>query len=178
MVGDLLDSAQIEAGQLALKLGDHDLRTIVGEAAELFGKASDSHTLQVCLSETQVIVRCDATRIEQALINLLSNAIKYSPAGGAVRVSLRIERERAVVEIADRGMGIATDDLERLWQPFQRDRWAREQVPGAGLGLSIVRRIATAHGGEVGVWSEPGVGSTFSVWLPLADTRSCSAPAP
>jgi two-component system, OmpR family, sensor histidine kinase MtrB len=172
MVGDLLDAARIEVGHLTLEFDRRDLNAVVREAAELFENVSPSHSLRLQLREQPIYVRCDNTRIEQVLVNLLSNAIKYSPGGGEVKVSAQIEGGNAVVRVSDRGMGIAQGDLERLWEPFHRaSDPTKGALPGAGLGLSIVRRIVKAHGGEISVHSRVGAGSTFAVHLPLAESQ-------
>jgi len=107
------------------------------------------------------------------LENLLSNAVKYSPAGGEVRLSVRRERETAIVSVSDRGIGIAREDLGRLFRPFSRlhDRKA-SGIQGFGLGLSISERFVRAHGGRFEVTSAPGEGSTFSFTLPLFGARA------
>jgi CheY-like chemotaxis protein len=110
----------------------------------------------------------DAERIAEVVENLLSNAVKYSPGGGEVRLSLRRERETALVSVTDRGIGIAAEDLARLFRPFSRlhDR-KLTGIEGFGLGLSICERFVRAHGGRFDVRSAPGEGSTFTFTLPL-----------
>jgi signal transduction histidine kinase len=98
----------------------------------------------------------------------VSNAIKYSPGGGSVKVTLTNLDGRATLEVSDSGVGIAPGDLAHIFEPFRRTGASRHQVPGAGLGLFVVRRITEAHGGHVDVESKPGAGTTFRVHLPLA----------
>lgn len=168
MLGDLLDMAKIEAGQLELDVKLHDARTLVEATVRMFEEASPLHRIEVELPHEEIPLRCDALRVEQVLGNLVSNAIKYSPAGGAVRVGVRREGERAVFEVADSGIGIAKEAMPALFEPFRRGEHGREGIPGAGLGLSVVRRIVGAHGGTIDVSSAPGKGSTFRVALPAA----------
>ena len=110
----------------------------------------------------------DGDRLAQVVDNLIANAIKFTPAGGRVTVRCGRRDESAFVEVADTGVGIAADEQDRLFERFFRTKAATEaSVQGIGLGLSIVRAIARGHGGEVACVSEEGVGTTFTVELPI-----------
>ncbi len=110
----------------------------------------------------------DRQRIEQVVDNLLTNAAKYSPPGTTVRVRLAVQDGRAQLSVQDQGIGISAADRDRLFTRFFRAREAEERsIQGVGLGLSIAREIVEAHGGRIEVDSEPGVGSTFRVRLPI-----------
>jgi signal transduction histidine kinase len=116
------------------------------------------------------VVEVDAARINQVMDNLLSNAIKFSPSGGVITVRLREEGDALRVEVADTGIGIPPDKVGRVFERFyQVDGSSRRRFSGAGLGLAIVKCIIEAHGGEVGVESSLGEGSTFYFTLPKAD---------
>ena len=169
MVDDLLEAAQIEAGHLSLQPEVIDLRQVIRGVLELFEGTSPGHHIHAHLPDEPLMVRCDPARIEQTLTNLVSNAIKYSPRGGEVRIDARVEAGRAAVAVVDQGIGMSREDRAHLWEPFQRGGVSTGAIPGTGLGLSIAKRIVEAHGGEIAVQSEPGVGSTFSVKLPLFD---------
>jgi len=108
-----------------------------------------------------------ATRLGQILTNLVSNAVKYSPEGGRIRIRLEQEGGRAVVAVSDEGIGIAEEDLQRIFEPFKRSKSPRADIPGVGLGLSVARQLVVAHGGDIEVESRLGEGSTFRVRLPL-----------
>lgn len=166
MVVDLLEATQIEAGHLSLRPEQIDLRGVVRAAVDLFEGTAPRHQLTVQLPDTPVLVHVDVTRIEQALTNLVSNAIKYSPDGGEVTITTEIADSQAVVAVADRGIGMSKQERDRLWEPFRRGR-ATGAIPGTGLGLSTSKRIIEAHGGEIVAESELGVGSRFSLKLPL-----------
>lgn len=168
MVDDLLDATRIEAGILELRPEEVDLCAIVEDMVALYEPTSPGHEVTGDTPAEPVIAFGDPLRIEQVVSNLLSNAIKFSPNGGPVAVSVRAENDHALLVVSDRGVGIARDDLPMIFQPFQRRR--TELAPGAGLGLSVVRRIVVAHGGTIDVESQPGIGSTFRVRLPRAPT--------
>lgn len=167
MLDDLLDSARIEAGHLELRMAERDLRDIAREVVEMFRDTAQTHDIELDLPAQPLLVRCDPLRIEQVLTNLVSNAIKYSPGARRVHVVLRSQSEhQLVVEVTDQGVGIAEEDLPRIFEPFRRTGASRGQIPGAGMGLFVARRIAEAHGGRVEVQSKLGAGTTFRVWLP------------
>jgi signal transduction histidine kinase len=110
-------------------------------------------------------------RLGQGCDNLISNAIKFTPRGGTVTVGVGESGSSAVITVADTGMGIAADELDQLFSRFFRATTAtRNAVPGVGLGLVITRAIARAHGGDMGVTSVEGVGTTFRMTLPLLET--------
>jgi signal transduction histidine kinase len=114
--------------------------------------------------------------VVQVLNNLLSNAIKYSPAGGNVVVSVGRLGALAVLSVSDEGIGVDLADRERIFEPFRRGSSARD-LPGAGLGLSISRRIAEAHGGRIEVGNRPAGGSVFRLLLPAWPQQADGQPA-
>jgi signal transduction histidine kinase len=114
-------------------------------------------------------VHGDPLRLAQAVDNLVSNALKFTPRGGTVTVALGLDTKNATVTVQDTGMGIAASEMDQLFSRFFRATTAtRNAVPGVGLGLTITKAIVTAHHGEMGVESEEGVGTRFSLTLPLA----------
>lgn len=168
MVGDLLDASRIEAGELELNVEEVDLRKVAREVVELYAPTSPAHQVELEAPEQPVRVRADPLRLEQVVSNLVSNAIKYSPEGGPVKVVVGVEGSEAVLAVSDRGVGIPPEEIPNLFLPFRRRAVTRDLAPGAGLGLSVVRRILQAHGGRIDVESTQGTGSTFRVRLPLA----------
>jgi len=178
MVGDLLDATRIEAGKLELQLEERDAGELARGVVELYQATGPSHELILSLPETPVLLRCDGTRIEQVLNNLVSNALKYSPSGTRVEVTVLREGEEALFSVADQGIGISEEEQSHLFTPFQRTHGARAQAQGAGLGLSVARRIVEAHGGRIEVDSRPGEGSVFQVRLPLVPTVQPTAQTP
>lgn len=177
MVGDFLDMAKIEAGELELQLGVQDASALVHEICELFQGASPRHRIEVSTPDAPVRLHCDPLRIEQVVNNLVSNAVKYSPRGGTVRVAVTREADEAVIAVTDQGIGISAEDQQRLFEPFRRVGAARQTVPGLGLGLFVARRLVEAHGGRIEVESRPARGSTFRIHLPaLADDEDQQVP--
>jgi signal transduction histidine kinase len=166
MVEDLLDATRIEAGKLDMRMETVDVRDRANEIVRLYEPTSPDHPIVVEQPRWPVMVEGDPLRLEQALSNLLSNAIKFSPSGSPVVVRVGTEEGHAVVSVVDRGVGIERDELPELFTPFRRAR--TDVAPGVGLGLSLARHIATAHGGVIEVESVPGRGSTFRLRMPLA----------
>jgi CheY-like chemotaxis protein/anti-sigma regulatory factor (Ser/Thr protein kinase) len=162
-----LETTRLETGQFAFDFRLVDLAARLREAAAHF-PSDPAHPLVVDVPDEPLPCWADGERVAEVVENLLSNAVKYSPGGGEVRLAVRRERETAVVSVSDHGIGIATEDLGRLFRPFSRlhDRKLKG-IEGFGLGLSICERFVRAHGGCFDVRSVPGEGSTFSFTLPL-----------
>ena len=168
MVGDLLLLAQADAGQ-TIRRERVELDTLLLEVYRQMQPMLEGVELSIG-EEDQAAVMGDTDRLKQLLLNLVDNARKYTPKGGQVTLGLRCEPGWAVLTVADTGIGIPTQDLPHIFGRFYRVDKARSRVAGgAGLGLSIVQWIAQAHGGKIGVQSEPGHGTTFTVRLPLAN---------
>jgi signal transduction histidine kinase len=171
LVGDLLFTAQVESGKFPLDSRDVPLDVIVSAAVESAGPAADASGIELVesLPDAPAMVHGDALRLGQAVDNLISNAVKFTPRGGKVTVSLTMGDAHAVVTVRDTGMGIPESELDQLFARFFRATTAtRNAVPGVGLGLTITKAIVTAHQGEMSVESEEGVGTCFSLKLPLA----------
>jgi signal transduction histidine kinase len=174
LVGDLLFTAQVESGRFPLDVRDVELDAIVRASVESARPAASSAGIELTaeVPADPVDVPGDPVRLGQAIDNLISNAIKFTPHGGRVTVALSVSDGVAEVSVADTGMGIAADELEHLFSRFFRASTAtRNAVPGVGLGLTITKAIVTAHGGEMGVQSIEGVGTTFRMTVPLAGAQ-------
>lgn len=167
LVADLMDASQIEAGTFETSFETVDLAQLAETACAAYADFSDQHDIVFCARRDSVMVLADSVRIEQVIGNLINNAIKYSPNGGAIVVEVGVVDGWASLAVTDEGIGVAPDEIEKLFAPFQRQSRAREVSKGAGLGLSIVRRIVRAHDGDIDVESVPGVRTTFRVRLPL-----------
>jgi two-component system phosphate regulon sensor histidine kinase PhoR len=180
LVDELLDLSMIESGEIALKIEPLDPRAVLSNVAERIGPVASRRGNAVRqLPEPQgaddVRVAADATRLSQALLNLAHNAVKYNRSGGEVRLGWELAGDGVRFTVADDGVGISEAQQQRIFERFYKVDRSRTQDGedalgggSAGLGLSIVRHIAEAHGGSVGVRSVEGVGSTFWVELPRA----------
>jgi signal transduction histidine kinase len=166
LIGDVLDTSRIEAGTFAYAFDDVDLGALVRETVAALGLAQDEVNLQAAVRDPLPVVRGDAERLRQVLMNLIENAVKYSPAGQEVRVDAYASDHRVVVQVADRGPGIAVEDQRLIFEKFGRVSSGAAK-PGTGLGLFIARSIAEAHGGTLEVRSAAGRGATFTLSLPL-----------
>ena len=173
LVGDLLALARIQNDRELLALAPLDLRVVAREAAEGVEPlaARKGQTLEVELDGP--LPTCgDQLKLRQALTNLLDNAITYTPEGGAIRLSARAVRGRAVIAVRDTGPGIEAQHLPHLFEPFYRVDSARGGGSGhAGLGLALASWIARAHGGHLAVESRIGVGTVLTLTLPLRARR-------
>lgn len=170
LVGDLLFTAQVESGRFPLDRREMDLAEVVASSVESAQPAA--RTAAVTLVSDQVesplLVHGDAQRLGQSVDNLVANAIKFTPAGGTVIVGLAREGDQAKITVTDTGIGIPAVELSQLSTRFFRASTAtRNAVPGVGLGLTITKAIVTAHGGRMDIASEEGVGTTFTVRIPL-----------
>jgi PAS domain S-box-containing protein len=171
LVGDLLFAAQVEAGTLSLERGPVDLGPVVRASIEAaLPRADELGVLLAAEIDPMTMESGDADRLGQLIDNLVSNALKFTPEKGEVTVrARRIEGDRALIEVADTGMGISAEDQEHLFERFYRaDTVIQRAIPGIGLGLSICQAIAEGHGGSIGVRSEVGRGAAFQVELPLS----------
>jgi PAS domain S-box-containing protein len=173
LVGDLLFVAQLESADLTLSMTTVDIVAVAADAIEAAVPRALQQGVDVVLVVTQRVAPLigDPGRLGQAIDNLVSNAIKYSPEGGEVSVRIESTTEECTIEIADHGIGIGLDEQIHLFDRFFRASAAVNlHIQGVGLGLSIVKRIVDGHGGQVSVSSEPGVGATFRMALPVSQS--------
>nr|WP_315465712.1 PAS domain S-box protein [uncultured Rhodoferax sp.] len=173
MINELLDLARIESrGGLDMQITAQPLSAMVHSCIQgLMLKDTDRPVLLADLPDLQVLM--DSEKMQQALSNLVSNAFKYSPQGGDVSIAVRTAQDGgvryAIVDVRDQGIGMTPEQLERAFERFYRAD-ASGNIPGTGLGLSLVKEIAELHKGRVQLQSSVGVGSTASLWIPLAAT--------
>jgi PAS domain S-box-containing protein len=169
-IQSLLDASRLQAGGLRLEPTDWPVPPLVSELVERFAvQAGDMFTFELRFPDDFPLVHADRERVRSVLENLLSNAVKYSPDGGTIRIGGRVDRDRAVISVADQGIGVNASDQQKIFQRFYRaDNRLRRQTQGAGLGLFLSRAIVEAHGGRMWVESQPGRGSRFLFTLPLA----------
>ncbi|MCJ7722962.1 MAG: ATP-binding protein [Anaerolineales bacterium] len=173
LIDNLLESASMEAGQFRIRRHPTDLVGIVTEATRVMKPLLERRQQELSLDMPAKIprVNADPTRLTQVLVNLLSNASKYSPMETTIALSWKTERKTAIrITVSDRGPGIPQSERSRLFQRFVRLGLEDRAQYGIGLGLSVVKTIVEAHGGEVGVDENPAGGSRFWITIPLKDT--------
>lgn len=170
LINDLLDMSKIEAGKYRLHKEKEALALIVGSVERMMrGRAAEADlVLQVDPLDAGLVVDVDVRALKQVLINLLANAITFTPAGGRVRLGVRVDPDWVAIQVADNGIGIPKEEVPRLLRPFEQiDRNDRRGREGTGLGLALSNALIELHGGTLALESEPGVGTTVTVRLPL-----------
>jgi two-component system, NtrC family, sensor kinase len=167
LINDVLDLSKVEAGQVELDVAPFSMQEALDSGVVMVRGRATTEGVDVTLQPTDVgLVDGDERRVRQVIFNLLSNAVKFTPVGGSVDVSaLRVNGE-VRVSVADTGPGIASEDVERIFEEFQQTDAGLEQREGTGLGLALSKRLVELHGGRLWVESEPGAGSTFVFSLP------------
>jgi len=170
MVAELIELSRLQGAERLPNVTPIDVDTVVSEAISRHKVAADNADIEVRTdSPSGLQVLGDQTLLVTALANLVSNAIAYSPKGSQVSISRRRRGENVEIAVTDRGIGIALEDQERVFERFFRGDKARSRATGgSGLGLAIVKHVAANHNGSIGVWSKPGTGSTFTLSIPAA----------
>jgi two-component system sensor histidine kinase KdpD len=169
LVTNLLEMVRVESGALQVQREWQSVEEVIGVSLLRLEERLRTHPVRTEIPPDLPLVPMDGLLVEQALVNLLENAVKYSPEGAAIDVTAGLEAGEVVIAIADRGPGVPAGEQDRIFEKFYRSG-APERVGGAGLGLTIVRAIAQAHGGRVWVAPRPGGGSVFRLALPLGGT--------
>jgi two-component system sensor histidine kinase KdpD len=175
LVQNLLEMTRLESGRVQLRKEWHALEEVVAAVLHRFAARLRGRTVTTRLPPDLPLVAIDEALIEQVLINLLDNALKYTPEASPIDLSASLAGDRVVVEVADRGPGLAAGDERRVFEKFYRS----PTVParGSGLGLSICRGILEAHGGRIEAENRPGGGTVFRLTLP-AEERAPAVEAP
>jgi PAS domain S-box-containing protein len=174
LINEVLDISRIEAGHLQLSVEPVALAEVLEEALDLMRPLASDRSMQLCVDaqlDKDLHVLADHQRLKQVLLNLLTNAVKYTAVGGRVEVSLHpLGSSKTRVVVSDSGAGIAPEKLARLFTPFERLGVEHSGVEGTGLGLALCQRLMQAMGGDIGVDSTVGKGSSFWIDLPAADS--------
>ena len=167
LIGDVLDTSRIEAGTFSYSFEDVDLAELVRDSSAAAGRTQDEVPVRAVVREPLPHVRGDRERLRQLLANVIDNAVKYSDPGDEVVVEAESANGRLVIEVSDRGPGIAPQHQKLIFEKFGRIETGETAKPGTGLGLFIARSIAEAHGGSLTVRSHPEQeGATFTLQLP------------
>jgi two-component system sensor histidine kinase KdpD len=168
LVGNLLSMSRIESSALYLHRQPEELQDVVTTALELLGKAIAGNPVRVNIPPDFPPIPVDITLMVQVLINILDNAIKYSPPGSPIDISAGEDGLTAHIEVADRGVGIPSEETAHVFEKFYRIQ-RPENVSGSGLGLSISKGIVEAHGGRIYAFPRPGGGTVIALELPLLE---------
>jgi heavy metal sensor kinase len=178
IVEGLFAISRLDAGEAAAEWVKFDLAQLVSATAEQMALLAEDKKIKLtCTGSAGVWVEGDRARLKQVVVNLLDNAIKYTPEGGSVAMNVCAQNGNAILEVADTGIGIPPQVLPRIFERFFRVDSARSRHQGgAGLGLSIVKSICTAHHGNVEAASTPGQGTRFRVKLPRAQSTANPTP--
>jgi PAS domain S-box-containing protein len=172
LINDLLDLSKVDSGNVSFKLESLELVPLLESSLSLIRHRADAQgiTLELSIAPKLKTVMAGSRQLKQILLNLLSNAVQFTPANGTIRITVKpgtgLYADTLEIGVQDSGVGIANDQLERIFEPFAQATSALEGHKGFGLGLTLTKRLVELHGGSIGVSSEPGGGSTFTVRLP------------
>jgi two-component system, OmpR family, sensor histidine kinase SenX3 len=171
MVSELIELSRLQGAERLPDMDAVDVDTVVSEAISRHKVPADNADIVVCTDEPSGLrMLGEQALLVTALANLVSNAIAYSPRGSLVSISRRRRGENIEIAVTDRGIGIARKDQERVFERFFRADKARSRATGGtGLGLAIVKHVAANHNGTIGLWSQLGTGSTFTLSIPAYD---------
>jgi len=170
LVQEIIDLSRLQSSDPLQKAFDVEASDVVREAVAQAALSAESRKITVEIGEIEdATVIGDRDQLIMAVLNLVENAINYSPENTKVSVVVKVKQELLEISVTDQGIGIAEGELARVFERFYRVDPARSRMTGGtGLGLSIVKHVALNHGGDIKVWSKEGVGSTFTLQLPIA----------
>lgn len=171
VISDVLDLSRIEAGDMPVSIEPVHVDSMVVDVLAMVAESAQASGVELAapLIELDVPVRADRVRLRQVLVNLVSNAVKYNRPEGIVRVRAWRDGASASMQVSDTGMGLTPEQVEHLFEPFNRLGAEQKGIDGTGIGLVIVKRLVELMGGTLSVNSQYLIGTTFTVVLPLAD---------
>jgi signal transduction histidine kinase len=170
LINDILDLSKIEAGRMDLEVSSFHLPSALSNAMTLVRERAQRHGIALDLQVDKRLAEfnADERKFKQILLNLLSNAVKFTPDGGRVDVTAKLNGKAVEVAVRDTGIGIAPDDQQKIFSEFvQVGRDYTRKAEGTGLGLALTKRFVELHGGEIRLESAPGKGSTFTFTIPI-----------
>jgi PAS domain S-box-containing protein len=180
LINEVLEISRIEAGKITLSLEPVKLKSVISEILDTIQPLALKHQLTIYIDNPTtdlLYVMSDSQRLKQVLLNLINNAIKYNKVGGKVIVRTEMLSKNDMsyipvrISIIDNGLGISSEDIPKLFKPFERIGAEKTQIEGSGLGLSVVKKLIAAMGGIIGVNSTLGEGSTFWIELPMCESQ-------
>ena len=164
LVHNLIETTRLETGGVRLKKEPQSIEEVAGAALERMEKTLGDRPVKSDIPEDLPMVPLDAVLMEQVFFNLIENATRHTPAGTPIEIAARVDGDSMEVEVADRGPGLAQEDIDRVFEKFYR---AKSSGPGAGLGLAICKAVIQAHGGRIWAENRPGGGASFRFQVPL-----------
>jgi signal transduction histidine kinase len=169
MSSSFLDLARLESGRKQYHVNEFDLRDLLLECHEFISSEAQKQqiTLELDIPDNLPRIIGDRKQLKQAFFNLLNNAIKFNKKNGKVTIKAAAKKKNILVTITDTGIGIPADEHPHIFEKFYRVKSHRDQVPGTGLGLSVVKQIIAGHGGEISFTSKVDSGTTFTINLPI-----------
>ena len=169
LINDILDLSKVEAGRMDLELDEFSLPEALEHGLTMLRERASNHgiALELTVDPAVDLIQADERKVKQVVFNLLSNAVKFTPDGGRIDVSARADGDDVLIAVRDSGIGISPEDQALLFEEFRQVGEGARQVEGTGLGLALSKRFVELHGGEIKVESALGVGSTFTVTLPM-----------
>ncbi|MFB0525670.1 MAG: ATP-binding protein, partial [Phycisphaerae bacterium] len=173
LIEGLLEISRIETGTFEIVREPVDIAVLIDQLLPTLQPLADKKNIQLKtdIGDELVLLQADEGKIQSMVMNLVNNAIKFTPEHGQVSISAQRRGQELVISVSDTGMGIPKVALSRIFDRFYRVHRPGKQIPGTGLGLAIVKEIVNMHAGRIEVESEPGKGTTFTVFLPL-DTQA------
>jgi len=173
LINDILDLSEMEAGRMFLQIQRFSLAQLARQTIQLLQEKADAKQVELALEllpgrSQDFLFQADPQRVQQICLNLLSNAIKFTPAQGRVTIRVQVSGDTAILQVEDTGIGIPSHQRSFLFQKFQQlDASYHRKYEGTGLGLALTKQLVELHGGTIEVESTVGVGSTFTVFLPM-----------
>lgn len=170
LVEELLDFSRMQSGHLAVTVAEFDLSSMLEEAADMYRELAKKQNVELIYVPARREIKCmgDANRIKQVFINVIDNALKYNQPGGQILIEQNLQDNCVQVSVSDTGVGIATQDLDRVKEKFYK---ANKQVRGSGIGLAVADEIVKQHNGLLLVDSTEGIGTTVTVVLPTIESQ-------
>ena len=175
LINELLDLSKVESGKMELNINDNDLNEIIKDSVNTIMPAANNGSIKIenkVNLESTCLVKVDPMRFKQIMLNLLSNAIKYNSEKGSVMIdSQLVDKETIKISVCDTGSGLTTEQIENIFQPFERVGADSTQIEGTGLGLGLAKNMVELMGGAIGIESKVGSGSCFWILIPLSKVQ-------